>query len=1372
MPTDQAFRFVVHQTGDRRRQFRLFLFSKVAGPFLVLRGNGHSNLVDGLITIRHIEGHVEVVIRVLELILLQAHFYGAGFGGSSFICTVEAEVVLKVVQFTVCGLAVAADFVLLAVVIHRAVLAGDGHGHIQRINNQLAVLNHESDSLEVCIRVGKVVLSQFHVIGTGILTADAARTIEGKVIRRVQFSIFATDLDAGYIIAGYRMALAIISDLVTTLGNGHNRIDLADRLVAVIDREGYFLKVSIFVRKLVSVQAHVFGARVSLRRCRDFGHLFCRCKGEICRRIQIGVGLHFITGDRMRFTVVGRGVVCTGDGYGRVDRVDRLIAVRHFEGDLGKVRALIGKLFFCQTHVRGAGILLRRSCFAAESEVVYRIEVAAEFHIISGDGMVFAVIIRRVGMTGDGHNHFINGCDGLIAVRHIEGNVCEVSICIRKQLRQKAHICGAFVRPGDQGVCRHAFRGREGEVSFLIQVTGDIHVVSADTVGLTVKGVRAVVSGNRYRRVDLLNCLVAVRHIEFYSTEIRVRVRKLRGFQAHVLGAGIGLLRFVCSAEGNVMINIIQRGICCSGISRHRMLFAIVRCDIIGTDHCYGHIDGLDHQSTVFDHEGHIFEVAILVLEIFRLQIHIIGAGIRSVHAGVRGALQLEVILGVQCGIHTVDLDALHSVARYGMLRAVIVAFAAVLSDRYRRADRVDRLVTVRHIERDCTEVRICVRELRYCQTHVRGAGFRPRCGSGAAEGEVMVNIIQCAGGCRSITTHAMCRAIIGRRVVRTGNGYGRVDRVDGLITVRNTKRHIKVTVRIRKLAVCQAHVRGTCVCPGCDLAAAEGDVVIDIIQCASRCRGIACHRMCCTVVRCRVARAGDGHCHIHRINNQLTIHDREGYVREVGVGIGEVIRLQFHIIGTGVRSTDAIGTAEGEVSFGVELVADGYIVAANRVLLTVIGDFVAVFSDGHRYIDRVDSQLAVYDHEGHVREVIISIGEVSCLQLHVIRTGIRSADAGSSAEGEVILHIIQFAVRLCGVARHGMLFTIEVYFATVLGDGNRCIDRSNGLVAIRHVEGDIGKVLVRILELFFRQAHIRGAGIRSCDPQLFIHVSRTREGEVCLRVQMIADFNIITADAVFVAVIIYCAVLTGDGHDHFVYRYDFLITVSYVEGYRLEVIIGVGELIFSQSHILDAGIRLRCCSGSAECEVSFGIQRVADFNIIATDAVILAVIGRRVVMSGDGHHYIDRLDNQRTVLDDKFNICEVVVGIGKVIRCQFHIIGTGVRSAGAGRAAEGKVIFSIQCGCCVADLDTLHIIAGHGVFFAVIVNTVAVLGDRHRCADRIDHQLPVLSNYKCHIEVVIVVGEVIYIQPHRIGSGFRFTDAGLTDITDPLRIV
>ena len=146
------------------------------------------------------------------------------------------------------------------------------------------------------------------------------------------------------------------------------------------------------------------------------------------------------------------------------------------------------------------------------------------------------------------------------------------------------------------------------------------------------------------------------------------------------------------------------------------------------------------------------------------------------------------------------------------MLAAIIVGSVVRTSNGHCHINRVDGLVTIRHIEGNGCEVSVGVGELICCQTHVRRSGIRPRCSSVTAEREVDIvacHLVQGVACFCSITCHRVCCAIIVSDVVRTSNGHCHIDRINGLITIGNIEGHCaEVAVNVGELTCCQTHVR------------------------------------------------------------------------------------------------------------------------------------------------------------------------------------------------------------------------------------------------------------------------------------------------------------------------------------------------------------------------------------------------------------------------------------------------------------------------------------------------------------------------------------------------------------------------------------
>ena len=321
------------------------------------------------------------------------------------------------------------------------------------------------------------------------------------------------------------------------------------------------------------------------------------------------------------------------------------------------------------------------------------------------------------------------------------------------------------------------------------------------------------------------------------------------------------------------------------------------------------------------------------------------------------------------------------------------------------------------------------------------------------------------------------------------------------------------------------------------------------------------------TIIVNYIAVFGDRYRHIDRIDHQLAIHDLKGDICKVFVRVREVFCLQFHIIGTGIRSADGIVATEGEVRLFVQVVIDADIVAAYSMFFSVIVDFIAMFGDRYRHIDRVDHQLAIFNNEGDRLEVVIRVREIGLCQFHVVGTGIRSADGSISTEGEVRL-CIQLVIDRHVITADRMCLSVIVDHIAMFGDRYRHVDRINYKLAIHNIERYQCKVLILICEVFRLQLHVIASCIRSRD---FI---RSVKRKVFFCIQVAVNGYVITGNSVYSAVIVDFITMLGD-RDCYIDRCDFLVTVSHVESYFREVRVRIHKLAFIQTHVIFSGIRL-----------------------------------------------------------------------------------------------------------------------------------------------------------------------------------------------------
>ena len=139
--------------------------------------------------------------------------------------------------------------------------------------------------------------------------------------------------------------------------------------------------------------------------------------------------------------------------------------------------------------------------------------------------------------------------------------------------------------------------------------------------------------------------------------------------------------------------------------------------------------------------------------------------------------------------------------------------------------------------------------------------------------------------------------------------------------------------------------------------------------------------------------------------DGQRAVYDIEGHIAEVLVGVREVLRLQFHRIGSGIGAFDFSITAEGKVGLGVELIIDCHIIACDGVLLAVINDLIAVamLSDGDGDIlgYRIDGQCAVYS--GH--QIVADCYFFTGVHRHIINFGYHIGLGAYVGDGALLRH-------------------------------------------------------------------------------------------------------------------------------------------------------------------------------------------------------------------------------------------------------------------------------------------------------------------------------------------------------------------------------
>ena len=438
-----------------------------------------------------------------------------------------------------------------------------------------------------CNRVGTDVLAGFTRLGSrdiiAAFQADRCRG-QGRLI---------VAIDHGLVVSRDRDLLGI------------------DCQCAIDDDEGHIREVRVDVRKVSRRQVHIICTRV------DTAYAVVAAEDEVGYLIELVTDRCVVAGHGMLGRVVRHCIAVLCNGHRHINRIDRLVAVRHVEGHSCEVRVGVYELLCRQVHVRGARIRPGRRRCTVEGEVLrHVIQSGIRGRGVAAHAVLFAVVVRRVVRTADGY-HSVDRGDRLVAVRYVEGDTLEVAVRVRELATCQVHVRGARIRPGRR--CCTA----EGEVlRHVIQVGVCSRGVAAHAVLFAVIVRRVVRAADSYHSVDLLDLLVAVRHVEGHGCEVRVRIRELISRQAHVRGARIRPGRRCCAAEGEVLRHVIQAGVCSRGVTAYAVLFAVIVRRVVRAGDGYCCVDRSDRLVAIRHIEGHLREVAIRVRELLCRQAH------------------------------------------------------------------------------------------------------------------------------------------------------------------------------------------------------------------------------------------------------------------------------------------------------------------------------------------------------------------------------------------------------------------------------------------------------------------------------------------------------------------------------------------------------------------------------------------------------------------------------------------------------------------------------------------------------------------------------------------------------------------------------
>ena len=171
---------------------------------------------------------------------------------------------------------------------------------------------------------------------------------------------------------------------------------------------------------------------------------------------------------------------------------------------------------------------------------------------------------------------------------------------------------------------------------------------------------------------------------------------------------------------------------------------------------------------------------------------------------------------------------------------------------------------------------------------------------------------------------------------------------------------------------------------------------------------------------------------------------------------------------------------------------------------------------------------------------------------------------------------------------------------------------------------------------------------------------------------------------------VIICSVISANDRYGNIDRSNSLVTIGHVEGYYLEVGIGVRKPIRSQTHVGSTSICPFSFCLSAEGEVLFYIiQFIISRSCVAGHFVCSTVVCRSIVSTNDSYGYINRVNRLVTVSHREVYSTEVSIRVRELFFSETHVGGANIctrsRCGASKREVLGYIIQRIVCCCCIS---------------------------------------------------------------------------------------
>ena len=214
-----------------------------------------------------------------------------------------------------------------------------------------------------------------------------------------------------------------------------------------------------------------------------------------------------------------------------------------------------------------------------------------------------------------------------------------------------------------------------------------------------------------HRQGSGLDFQLSVLHNENHAREILIGILEVSFQNTHFVCADILLSHCPrrCRGRSDRCFHIVQGGTGChTGISIYGMCFTVIRDLVALFRHCHRHSNRVDFLPARCHIEGYRGEVGVGIDKIRRGESHIGRTGNGSLscsHGGVLSGL-------CEVGFCVQTIANGYVIAVHAMFRTIVVVRRCVAFDGHRYVNRINFLMSIRHIKCYRSKVRVGVREM------------------------------------------------------------------------------------------------------------------------------------------------------------------------------------------------------------------------------------------------------------------------------------------------------------------------------------------------------------------------------------------------------------------------------------------------------------------------------------------------------------------------------------------------------------------------------------------------------------------------------------------------------------------------------------